>query len=36
MMALADDVAVQSAHGGDPGTGDPALDGRRHHASHCS
>ena len=30
MMGLADDVPVQGAHGGDPGTRDPVLDGRGH------
>jgi hypothetical protein len=30
MMALADDVAVQGAHDGDPGTPDPVLSGRAH------
>jgi DNA-binding transcriptional MerR regulator len=35
MMALADDVAVQGAHGGYPGTRDPALDGRGHYPPHC-
>jgi DNA-binding transcriptional MerR regulator len=34
MMALADDVAVQEAHGGYPGTADPALGGRGHHPPH--
>jgi hypothetical protein len=33
-MALADDVAVQGAHGGDPGTPDPVLNGGGHHAPH--
>jgi DNA-binding transcriptional MerR regulator len=35
MMGLADDVTVQGAHGGDPGTADHALDGRGHHPPHC-
>jgi DNA-binding transcriptional MerR regulator len=35
MMALADDVAVQGAHDGYPGTPDPALDGGGHHPPHC-
>jgi DNA-binding transcriptional MerR regulator len=35
MMALADDVAVQGAHDGDPGTPDPVLSGRGHHSPHC-
>ena len=35
MMALADDVAVQGAHGGYPGARDPALDGRGHYPPHC-
>ena len=30
MMGLADDVTIQGAHGGDPGTCDPVLDGRGH------
>jgi len=35
MMGLADDIAVQGAHGGDPGTPDHILDGRGHHPPHC-
>ena len=35
MMALADDVAVQGAHDGDPGTRDPVLDGGGHCPPHC-
>jgi DNA-binding transcriptional MerR regulator len=30
MVSLADHVAVQGAHGGDPGPRDPVLDGRGH------
>ena len=35
MMALADDVAVQGAHDGDPGTPDPVLGRRSHCPPHC-
>jgi DNA-binding transcriptional MerR regulator len=34
MMGLADDVAVQDAHGGDPGSRDPVLGGRGHGPVH--
>ena len=34
-MALADDVAVQGAHDGDPGTRDPVLGGGGHCPPHC-
>jgi len=34
-MALADDVAVQGAHDGDPGTPDPVLGSRSHGPPHC-
>jgi DNA-binding transcriptional MerR regulator len=34
-MGLADDVAVQGTHGGDPGPRDPVLDGRGHCPLHC-
>jgi DNA-binding transcriptional MerR regulator len=34
-MALADDVAVQGAHDGDPGPPDPVLDGGGRHPPHC-
>jgi DNA-binding transcriptional MerR regulator len=34
MMGLADDVVVQGAHGGDPGTRDSVLDGRGHCPPH--
>src|SRR5882757_37271 len=35
MVGLADDVAVQGAHGGDPGARDSVLDGRGHCPLHC-
>jgi DNA-binding transcriptional MerR regulator len=35
MMGLADDVVVQDAHSGDPGTRDSVLDGRGHGPLHC-
>jgi DNA-binding transcriptional MerR regulator len=35
MMGLSDDVAIQGAHGGDPGSRDPVLDGRSHCPLHC-
>jgi DNA-binding transcriptional MerR regulator len=35
MMALADGVAVQGAHGGDPGTPDHILNGGGHCLPHC-
>jgi DNA-binding transcriptional MerR regulator len=34
MTALADDVAVQGAHDGEPGTRDPVLNGGGHHLPH--
>jgi DNA-binding transcriptional MerR regulator len=36
MMGLADDIVVQGAHGGDPGTRDSVLGGRGHCPLHCS
>jgi MerR family redox-sensitive transcriptional activator SoxR len=35
MMSLADDVAVQGAHGRDPGPRDTVLGGRRRRPLHC-
>jgi DNA-binding transcriptional MerR regulator len=35
MMALADDVAIQGAHGGYPGACDSVLNGGGHRPSHC-
>ena len=34
MVGLADGIAVQGAHGGDPGTPDHVLDARGHHLPH--
>jgi DNA-binding transcriptional MerR regulator len=35
MMGLADDVAIEGAHGGDPRPRDPVLDGRGRCPPHC-